>query len=83
MESQRKVTHTAIVEGAEPREEVQFLVMYRAAPLCSIGKTPAELLFNWQLFNIHTQILVLLDETEYGSTKVCEQDKRSKNKMKE
>ena len=42
-----KVTHAAITEGKDPRKEIQkFLVIYRATPHSSTGKSPSEMLHN-------------------------------------
>ena len=45
-----KVTHAAIAEKKDPKEELQkFLMMYRATPHSSTGKSPSELLQNRKL----------------------------------
>ena len=45
-----KVTHAALAEKKDPKEELQkFLMMYRATPHSSTGKSPSELLQNRKL----------------------------------
>ena len=42
-----KLLHTSIAEGKDAKSELyKFLLQYRAAPHCTTGKAPAEMLFN-------------------------------------
>ena len=70
-----KVTHAALAEKKDPKEELQkFLMMYRATPHSSTGKSPSELLLNRK---IRIKVPGVIKKPE------CKEHKEAKEKHKE
>ena len=77
-----KVTHAALAEKKDPKEELQkFLMMYRATPHSSTGKSPSELLLNRK---IRIKVPGIIKEPQAKEHKEAkEKHKEERRKQKE
>ena len=77
-----KLLHTSIAEGKDAKSELyKFLLQYRAAPHCTTGKAPAEMLFNRRVKTKLPQVVSPAETQEQKATRQRHDEKKKKQKQ--
>ena len=78
-----KITHAAINDKKDPREEiVKFLMLYRAAPQCTTGKAPSVLLNNRKIRRKIPTVIKKPEGNEHKEAREKEKEEKGKQKQR-
>ena len=77
-----KLLHTSIAEGKDAKSELyKYLLQYRAAPHCTTGKPPAEMLFNRKVKTKLPQVFTATETKEQKQIREVHDNKKLKQKQ--